>query len=635
MGLFMASSSSRPEPYSADAQQMFIDALDSSGETAWRLNFEEMTLDVAGASVPELFGTDNRTHTMSMGDWRDLLTPDSRPRCEACIADLVASGKGSAELTIRAADGREIVLLDRGRVTQRKPDGSPLIATGLFTDITHQRLLEHRYDEIGDFLESAMQAADLATWRFDLARNMARLDGPLIRHVQIDPDANGEITGALWCSFVHPEDLGEIIRQTAEMADGKRNSVDLTYRLRDSSGHWRWVRSIGRTTRQSPDGKGLVASGILKDEMENLKLKEQLEVSRSYFETVVRKTPAMIHQINAAGEIVNVSDFWLKFMGYERDEVIGKFSYDFMCEESRIYSRTYALPEFFEKGFVRNLSYRFRKKNGETFDALLNAQLSENPVTGEKIGFALISDVTQLRKAYRDLERSNRELDRFATVASHDLQEPLRKIAAFAHLLRERHSATLNEEGTECLDFLLDAASRMQDLIDSLLEYSQMEIHPLRAQPLSLARVIEDVRLRLGDRISQSGAVISLSGDDELKADRFLLGQILQNLISNSIKYRSDRAPEILINLTVSDSHYELSVSDNGIGFDPKFADQVFEPFRRLHPRGAFEGAGIGLAIVRQAVDRQRGRVSVESHPGQGTTFRVTLPRSSGELAAA
>ncbi|MEE2525653.1 PAS domain-containing protein [Hyphobacterium sp. HN65] len=631
----MTSKPSPPEPYSADAQQMFVDALDSSGETAWRLDFASMTLEVAGPSVPEMFGIRSRTHQMPMSEWRARLTPESVPRCEACLADLKAWGIGSTELTFVAANGREIVLLDRGRVTRRQEGGEPQVATGLFTDMTEQRALERRFDEVGAFLTAAMEAADLATWRFDFARNIAVIDGPLMRHIQMETDARGEVTGEHWSSFAHPEDLDEIIRGMQAMADGRTSSVDVIYRLRDDKGAWRWIHSFGRVTRHTPDGKGLLAVGILKDETENVRLREQLEASKGYFETIVRKAPAMIHQTDGDGTIMSVSDFWLQFMGYERGEVIGRNSAEFLTPESKIYAETHAFPEFLRKGETRNVSVRFRKKNGEVFDALFNGRLIKNPAFGETHGIAVISDVSQLRKAFRNLERSNRELDRFATVASHDLQEPLRKIGAFAHLLRSRHSAALDDDGISCLDFLLDAANRMQDMIDSLLEYSQIEVRPLRPQPISMIEIVDEVRHRLADRIKDSGAVIKVAGDDALEADRFLLGQILQNLISNAIKYRSDRDPEILIHLSVNRAQFELTVTDNGIGFDPKFADQVFEPFRRLHPRGEFDGAGIGLAIVRQAVDRQGGAVSVESQQGKGTMFAITLPCSKGDEAAA
>ncbi len=132
-----------------------------------------------------------------------------------------------------------------------------------------------------------------------------------------------------------------------------------------------------------------------------------------------------------------------------------------------------------------------------------------------------------------------------------------------------------------------------------------------------------------------TGARIAVTGDDEIIADRFLLTQILQNLLSNAVKYRSQKPPEICIKMEKGPDGYHMSVTDNGIGFDPKFASQIFEPFRRLHARGEYEGAGIGLAVVRQAVDRQNGRISVESLPQEGSTFTVFLPYTAAQQRVA
>ncbi|WP_420430816.1 sensor histidine kinase [Hyphobacterium sp.] len=610
----------------AQAQQLFLDALESSGDTAWRLDFRTGLVELAGRSLKTMFGINAEIARIPLAEWKQRLHPSSNLQCDQFIADLRENGHGETELTFVLESGKHITVSDRGRVIEADDAGEPVVAAGIYSDISKQKALENRFSQLAEYFDVAMEAADLATWRWNFTTNTAWLDGPLIRHVAVG-DIGGEITGAEWCSFVHRDDLKEVLKQTGEMAEGKRASVDLMYRLRDTDGNWRWLQSFGRVTKSGTDGKALFATGILKDETENVRLRKQLESSKNYFEIILRNTPALFHQTDDRGILQDVSDHWLRFMGYERDEVIGRPSVDFLTEESRIYALTHALPEFFETGHIRNVAYQFRKKNGEIFDALVSAHLSVNPDTGEKRAFAVISDVTQLRRAYRDLQRSNRELDRFATVASHDLQEPLRKIRAFATMLKTRYSGSLDSDGQSCLEFLTDAAGRMQELIDRLLEYSQLEVRPLRSTKISLSEALGEIRKRLADAIAKSGARIALKGQDVIHADKFLLEQILQNLISNAIKYRSVKAPRITIDLSADESGFSLNVTDNGIGFDPKFAEQVFEPFRRLHPRGEFGGAGIGLAIVRQAVERQNGRIFVETRPGEGTTFSISLPR--------
>lgn len=618
----------------SEADRIYLDALESSRETAWRLNLAAGEIEVAGPVARSVFGASDGKMSVSLETWKSRLAGDSRQFCEALIADILANGEGRADLVFKALDGSKVFVTDTGRLIRHDAQGKPLIAAGLLTDVSQHKALELRHAETGTYLSAALEAADLGAWRHDLVNNVCRLSGPLARHVKLKKP-NAEFTGAYWCSLLHREDVGNVIRKTMEMAEGRTNEVNVAYRLKDKNGEWRWIRSIGGVTRHSDDGRGLVANGIIKDETEIIRLHERLESERNRFETIFRNTPAMLHQMDANGIITDVSAYWLSQMGYTREEVIGRPSVDFLTEESRIYATHHAVPDFLSNGRAKDVALQYLKKNGETIDGLMNAYLETHPESGERAGYGIITDVTQLRKAYRDLERSNRELDRFATIASHDLQEPLRKITAFAAMLRSRYTGKMDADGIRCLEFLADAASRMQKLIDDLLEYSQLEIRPVKPERLSLRALTAEIETQLSARITQTGTRITLTGEDEIFADRFLLTQILQNLLSNAIKYRSLQAPEISVRMQTEQDGWSISVSDNGIGFDPKFAAQIFEPFRRLHPRDEYEGAGIGLAVVRQAVDRQNGRISVDTRPQQGSIFTVFLPHNTAQKKVA
>lgn len=618
----------------SEADRIYLDALESSRETAWRFNMETGEIEMAGPMARSVFGSSEGKISVRLEEWKDRMTPESRHACEALIADMLEHGEGRADLVFEALDGSQVFVTDTGRLIRRDAEGKPLIAAGLLTDISQHKALELRHAETGTYLSSALEAADLGAWRFDLVNNTFRLTGPLSRLVKLKMPES-DLTGAHWCSLTHRSDIGNVIRKTAEMAEGRSDTFNVAYRLKDRNGEWRWIRSIGGVTRHSDDGRGLVANGIIKDETETIRLHERLEAERNRFETIFRNTPAMLHQIDDQGIITDVSAYWLSHMGYTREEVIGRQSVDFLTEESRIYALNHALPDFMANGRARDIALQYRKKNGDVVDGLMNAFLETHNETGERVGYGVITDVTQLRKAYRDLERSNRELDRFATIASHDLQEPLRKITAFASLLKTRYGGHLDDDGIKCLEFLADAASRMQKLIDDLLEYSQLEIRPVKPERLSLRELTSEIETQLSPRIIQTGTKITLTGDDEIFADRFLMNQILQNLISNAVKYRSQQAPEIRVSMHNRPDGSSITVADNGIGFDPKFADQIFEPFRRLHPRGEYEGAGIGLAVVRQAVERQNGRISVDTRPQEGSTFTVFLPNKAAQQKVA
>lgn len=273
-------------------------------------------------------------------------------------------------------------------------------------------------------------------------------------------------------------------------------------------------------------------------------------------------------------------------------------------------------------------AYRFMRKNGEPVDVLLSSFL-ERDADGKPLrSYATLTDITQLKATNEQLERTNRELDRFATVASHDLQEPLRKVAAFSSLVRRRYSDKLDEDGVRSLDFLADAAERMQRLINDLLSYSKLASQPLNLEDVDMSVLVADIIDQLETPISENNASITAGPLPVLRSDQVLLTQILQNLISNAVKYRGEADPVVTIDSVENETGWTFSVTDNGIGLDTRFSDKIFAPFQRLHTREQYDGTGIGLAVVRQAVERLGGHIRVDSEPGQGSRFIFDLPRT-------
>jgi light-regulated signal transduction histidine kinase (bacteriophytochrome) len=240
-------------------------------------------------------------------------------------------------------------------------------------------------------------------------------------------------------------------------------------------------------------------------------------------------------------------------------------------------------------------------------------------------------DITDLKRTQLRLEQSNRELENFATVASHDLQEPLRKIQTFSERLTAMCAETLSPEGRDYLERMNNAAARMRKLIDDLLTYSRVSSKSQTFLRLDLAEVAGEVLGDLETAIEQSGATVTVGELPSVDASPMQMRQLLQNLLSNALKFRRDDvAPSISISGTVDpDGRYcELKVEDNGIGFEEKYLDRIFNVFQRLHGRGKYEGTGIGLAICRRIAERHGGSISARSTPGQGSTFIVRLPRS-------
>ncbi len=246
----------------------------------------------------------------------------------------------------------------------------------------------------------------------------------------------------------------------------------------------------------------------------------------------------------------------------------------------------------------------------------------------------------ELARQAQELARSNEELQQFAYVASHDLQEPLRKIRAFGDRLKNKYAKALSYQGRDYIARMRNAAERMQTLINDLLTFSQVTTKARPFVPVNLARVVQDVLSDMEVRIEQTGGFVEVGELTTIDADPMQMRQLLQNIISNALKFhRDEEAPVVKIHSQNLDGQQQnlvrgaadnglcqIIVEDNGVGFDEKYVDRIFCPFQRLHGQSRYEGAGIGLAICRKIVERHGGSITARSTPGQGATFIVTLP---------
>lgn len=233
----------------------------------------------------------------------------------------------------------------------------------------------------------------------------------------------------------------------------------------------------------------------------------------------------------------------------------------------------------------------------------------------------------------RDLKRSNAELEQFAYVASHDLQEPLRMIVSYMQLLDKKYHGQLDADAHEYIAFAVAGAKRMQALINDLLTYSRVGTAAARLQPTDSAAVARTALRSLRVAIEDSHADIRYGELPMVLGDAAQLTQLFQNLIGNAIKFRGDRTPVIVVSAEADGPFWRFSIQDNGIGISREYFDRIFVMFQRLHSRGAYEGTGIGLAICKKIVERHGGRIWVESEPGQGSVFSFTLPQAGGDHA--
>lgn len=299
--------------------------------------------------------------------------------------------------------------------------------------------------------------------------------------------------------------------------------------------------------------------------------------------------------------------------------------------------------------------YRVTDYNGKELVLLSQGQVKTNPLTGALHLVGITADLTskvqyqqELENKMQALDQSNFELEQFAYIASHDLQEPLRKITSFGERIHSKYKENLGEEGAHYLTRMLGATQRMKLLIDSLLSYSRASRPEEPFTPVQLQEVVKNVLSDFELRISEAQATVTIGSLPTIMALPTQMHQLLQNLIGNALKFNSPERPlAISINATTASrqeimearlpmgqSFHKITIADNGIGFEAKYSEQIFTLFKRLHGRSEYEGAGMGLAICKRIVENHGGAIYATSESGQGTTFVLLLPEQQQNLVS-
>jgi PAS domain S-box-containing protein len=431
-------------------------------------------------------------------------------------------------------------------------------------------------------------------------------------------------------SSIHPDDTGRYEKCIVDMLAGK--PVDgFEYRVVRPDGSERVVQMLGGAVGRDVQGAPVRISGVVLDITERKRAEEK-------FSKAFNATPDPIIIATASeGRYIDVNESFLRVTGYRREEVVGRTSSEIGFFE-RLEDRDRLMEMLEKKGSVRNFEITFLTKSGERHTGLDSAEIID--VDGQKCILAIFKDITEqkilekqreraenaLARRARELARSNAELEQFAYVASHDLQEPLRMVASYTQLLSNRYKDRLDDDARDFIAYAVDGATRMQTLITDLLNYSRVGTRGKPFQPVNCEGILERVLGSLKLAISESGTTVSHDPLPSVMGDDMQLGQLFQNLLANAIKFHGEGPPQIHISAERSGNAWTFSIRDNGIGIAPEHAERIFLIFQRLHSRNDYPGTGIGLAVCKKIVERHGGRIWVNSQPETGATFLFTIP---------
>ena len=441
-----------------------------------------------------------------------------------------------------------------------------------------------------------------------------------------------ELEGRNIQSLIHSDDYGMAVEKFSSIVSGKSLTNTSEERLAKQQGGFMWARSI--CTKVELGQGNIVIMSLIEDIDDEVQDRDERKKAEKRFETIFNSSPSGIIIYRNEGEIIHVNPAFASMVGERAEKLEGANIFDFTYEDDM--KETRKLLQLLNKGKINeyDIEKRYVTKTGEVFWAKTWVSLMER--SGSDVyRVAVVENIDRRKKAEQKLEEKNKELteinqelEHFAYVASHDLQEPLRTIASFIQILDKRYGATLDEDGKQFMGFVVEGAKLMQLLIRDLLEYSRVNRLNTDYEKVDLNEVFNTVNRVLKEKIDSTDALILAENLPVIQGNKIQLTQVFQNLIDNAIKFRGKKKPEITITVEELPSKWRIAVSDNGIGISPEYHQRIFIIFQRLHTHEEYSGTGIGLALCKKIIERHGGEVWVESRKNKGTTFTFTIKKN-------
>lgn len=570
-----------------------------------------------GYEQAELIGTE--VTALIPPEYREQVTANIRTGIESCI-----------EHTMIRKDGKLILVEAHGRNTRYRDRSMRITAV---QDITERRQAEKALQQEKEKFSLAFQAVPSVLVITSLT------DG---RYLEVNEAfervmgyRRNEVIGRCSREFntwQNPEDRTRVL----QMLTKGEKVRDLEVGFRSKSG----AELVSLYSAEIITiGAERCLLSLVNDITSRKKAEEDLRRSEERYRHLYKETPVMLHSIDHEGRLVSVSNHWLNTLGYERGEVLGRRTSDFLTEESRRYAEEVVVPQFFRTGSCKEVPYQFVKKNGEVLDVLLSAIAERNEEGRVVRSLSVMIDVTERKRAVEqieklntdlaaravELENVNHELEAFNYTVSHDLRKPLTVINGYCQVILELCGHNLDDQCLGYVQEIYNGTKSMNQLIDALLKFSFIMHIEQHREDIDLSRIADTVAQELARTCPGRRVTFRIARGITANGDANLLKVVLENLIGNAWKYTGNKEEAIIefgMKRVAGEKAY--FVRDDGAGFDMAQAGMLFMPFQRLHSIDA-EGHGIGLATVERIIKRHGGKVWAEGEPGKGSIFYFTL----------
>lgn len=575
-----------------------------------------------GEGFHTLFGYENIGDKKEYNDWREKVHPADLVRVEKKV-DIILKGNDSnyqQEYRFKRSDGTYAIVLDRG-VILRDDDGNVERLIGAIQDVTEQR-------EAEELLDQANRLAKIGSWKYSLEKQEIYWSDITKQIHETEPGYKPTLDDSM--NFYKEGESRDKILEVVQEAALHGTSWDIELQIVTAKGNEKWVRTIGEVEMykgepirmygsfQDIDDRKLAELAFKKASEERIEILERIE--DGFF--AVDKDFTVTYWNQRATDLLQMPK--QKIIGYhlwdlfaDATDNISYHKYNQALDEQR----TVHFEDYYE-GVKRWFDVSaYPSRNG--------LSVFFKDITQRKAYEELLTELNQsLEQKAKELASSNADLENFAFVASHDLQEPLRMITSFLTQLETRYDHLLDEKGKKYIYYATDGAKRMRRIILDLLEYSRVGRMGIEKTYVDLKEILEDVELLYKKMIKEKKALIKYKNLPKIWAARSPIQQILQNLIQNALNYcKTDEIPVITITSEESENYWKISVRDNGIGIHPENREKIFNLFQRLHNSDTYRGTGLGLAITKKIIEDHGGEIWIDSEVGKGSVFHFTIEK--------